>query len=93
MITARKKKAEPCTFETLRIRRIARSLQYALAVDAGDHQFAEQFIANLGVGGTSATGVPDEGPVNTIKVAALPTAVSPSPTHATEITRTTGRDD
>jgi hypothetical protein len=40
------------------------------AVDAGDHNSPEQFIANLGVGGTPATGVPDEGTVYSIKVAA-----------------------
>src|SRR5882762_2877955 len=45
--------------------------QLHYAVDAGDHNSPEQFIANLGVGGTPATGVPDEGPVNTIKVTAL----------------------
>jgi hypothetical protein len=33
---------------------------------------AEKFIANLGVGGTAPTGVPDEGPVNYIQLTARP---------------------
>jgi len=32
----------------------------------------EQFIANQGTGGTSATGVPNEGPVNYIQLTAHP---------------------
>jgi hypothetical protein len=32
----------------------------------------EKFIANQGTGGTAATGVPDEGPVNYIQLTARP---------------------
>ena len=43
-----------------------------VAVDAGDHNMPEQFIANQGIGGTAATGVPDEGAVNYIQLTARP---------------------
>jgi hypothetical protein len=67
-----KKGGAVATFETLKKSPGLQDLwQLHYAVDAGDHNSPEQFIANLGVGGTSATGVPDEGPVNTIKVTAL----------------------
>lgn len=46
--------------------------QMHYAADAGDHNSAEQFIANTGVGGTSSTGVPDEKTVYTINVDARP---------------------
>jgi len=46
--------------------------QLHYAVDAGDHNMPEKFIANLGTGGTAATGVPDEGAVNYIQLTALP---------------------
>src|SRR6267378_8360423 len=66
-----KKGGAIATFETLKKSPGLQDLwQLHYAVDAGDHNSPEQFIANLGVGGTSATGVPDEGPVNTIKVSA-----------------------
>jgi len=66
-----KKGGAIATFETLKKPPGLQDLwQLHYAVDAGDHNSPEQFIANLGVGGTSATGVPDEGPVNTIKVSA-----------------------
>jgi beta-lactamase superfamily II metal-dependent hydrolase len=66
-----KKGGAVATFETLKKSPGLQDLwQLHYAVDAGDHNSPEQFIANLGVGGTSATGVPDEGPVNTIKVSA-----------------------
>jgi len=67
-----KKGGAIATFETLKKSPGLQDLwQLHYAVDAGDHNSPEQFIANLGVGGTPATGVPDEGPVNTIKVTAL----------------------
>jgi len=67
-----KKGGAIATFETLKKSPGLQDLwQLHYAVDAGDHNSPEQFIANLGVGGTSATGVPDEGPVNIIKVTAL----------------------
>src|SRR6267154_2221809 len=67
-----KKGGAIATFETLKKSPGLQDLwQLHYAVDAGDHNSPEQFIANLGVGGTAATGVPDEGPVNTIKVTAL----------------------
>jgi competence protein ComEC len=66
-----KKGGAVATFETLKKSPGLEDLwQLHYAVDAGDHNSPEQFIANLGVGGTVATGVPDEGTVNYIKVAA-----------------------
>jgi competence protein ComEC len=66
-----KKGGAIATFETLKKSPGLEDLwQLHYAVDAGDHNSPEQFIANLGVGGTPATGVPDEGTVYTIKVAA-----------------------
>src|SRR6202045_2578705 len=66
-----KKGGAIATFETLKKSPGLEDLwQLHYAVDAGDHNSPEQFIANLGAGGTAQTGVPDEGPVNYIKVAA-----------------------
>lgn len=66
-----KKGGAIATFETLKKSAGLEDLwQLHYAVDAGDHNSPEQFIANMGVGGTAATGVPDEGPVNVIKVSA-----------------------
>jgi competence protein ComEC len=66
-----KKGGAIATFETLKKSPGLEDLwQLHYAVDAGDHNSPEQFIANLGVGGTPATGVPDEGTVYSIKVAA-----------------------
>ena len=65
------KGAELPTFETLKNSPGLEDLwQLHYAVDAGKHNTPEQFIANLGVGGTKDTGVPDENPVNYIKVSA-----------------------
>jgi competence protein ComEC len=59
------------TFETLKKSPGLEDLwQLHYAVDAKDHNSAEPFIANLGVGGTAATGVPNEGTVYSIHVAA-----------------------
>jgi competence protein ComEC len=59
------------TFETVKKSPGLEDLwQLHYAVDAGDHNSPEQFIANTGVGGTLETGVPDETAVNYIKVAA-----------------------
>jgi competence protein ComEC len=67
-----KKGGAIATFETLKKSPGLEDLwQLHYAVDAGDHNSPEQFIANLGVGGTAQTGVPDEGAVNYIKVTAL----------------------
>jgi beta-lactamase superfamily II metal-dependent hydrolase len=67
-----KKGGAIATFETLKKSPGLVDLwQLHYAVDAGDHNSPEQFIANLGVGGTAQTGVPDEGAVNYIKVVAL----------------------
>jgi competence protein ComEC len=66
-----KKGGAIATFETLKKSPGLEDLwQLHYAVDAADHNSPEQFIANLGVGGTPATGVPDEGTVYSIKVAA-----------------------
>src|SRR5450759_4795841 len=65
------KGAELPTFETLKNSPGLEDLwQLHYAVDAGKHNTPEQFIANLGVGGTKDTGVPDEATVNYIKVSA-----------------------
>ena len=61
------------TFETLKSSPGLEDLwQLHYAVDAKDHNMPEKFIANQGTGGTAATGVPDEGPVNYIQLTARP---------------------
>jgi competence protein ComEC len=66
-----KKGAAVATFETLKSSPGLEDLwQLHYAVDAGEHNMPEQFIANQGVGGTAATGVPDEPPVNHIQLTA-----------------------
>jgi competence protein ComEC len=66
-----KKGGAVATFETLKKSPGLEDLwQLHYAVDAGDRNSPEQFIANVGVGGTAQTGVPDEGAVNYIKVTA-----------------------
>lgn len=68
-----KKGAAVATFETLKSSPGLQDLwQLHYAVDAGDHNMPEQFIANQGTGGTAATGVPDEGAVYTIQLTAWP---------------------
>jgi len=65
------KGAEPPTFETLKKSPGLEDLwQLHYAVDAKDHNSPEQLIANLGVGGTKDSGVPDETSVNYIKLMA-----------------------
>ncbi|MGH9681791.1 MAG: hypothetical protein ACRD4Y_17730, partial [Candidatus Acidiferrales bacterium] len=46
--------------------------QLHYAMDAGDLNRPKEFIANLGVGGTVQSGVPNEGAVYAIHVAARP---------------------
>jgi competence protein ComEC len=66
-----KKGGAVATFETLQSSPGLQDVwQLHYAVDAGDHNSPEPLIANLGVGGTSSTGVPDEGVVYFIKVSA-----------------------
>jgi len=61
------------TFETLKSSPGLEDLwQLHYAVDAKEHNMPEKFIANLGTGGTAATGVPDEGAVNYIQLTARP---------------------
>lgn len=61
------------TFETLKSSPGLEDLwQLHYAVDAGNHNMPEKFIANQGTGGTAATGVPDEGAVNYIQLTARP---------------------
>jgi hypothetical protein len=61
------------TFETLKSSPGLEDLwQLHYAVDAGAHNMPEQFVANQGTGGTLATGVPNEGPVNYIQLTARP---------------------
>lgn len=61
------------TFETLKSSPGLEDLwQLHYAVDAKDHNMPEKFIANLGTGGTAATGVPNEGAVNYIQLTARP---------------------
>jgi competence protein ComEC len=68
-----KKGGATATFETLKSSPGLEDLwQLHYAVDAGDHNMPEQFIANQGTGGTAATGVPDEGAVNYIQLTARP---------------------
>jgi len=66
-----KKGGAVATFETLKSSPGLEDLwQLHYAVDAADHNMPEKFIANLGTGGTAATGVPDEGAVNYIQLTA-----------------------
>ncbi len=68
-----KKGGAVATFETLKTSPGLEDLwQLHYAVDAGDHNMPEKFIANEGVGGTAQTGVPDEGVVNYIQLTARP---------------------
>jgi competence protein ComEC len=68
-----KKGGAVATFETLKKSPGLQDLwQLHYAVDAGDHNMPEQFIANQGTGGTAATGVPDEATVYTIQLSARP---------------------
>ena len=68
-----KKGGAVLTFETLKTSPGLEDLwQLHYAVDAGDHNMPEKFIANMGTGGTAATGVPDEGPVNYLQLTARP---------------------
>jgi competence protein ComEC len=68
-----KKGGAVATFETLKTSPGLEDLwQLHTAVDAGDHNMPEKFIANLGTGGTAATGVPDEGVVYYIQLTARP---------------------
>jgi beta-lactamase superfamily II metal-dependent hydrolase len=69
-----KKGGAVATFETLKSSPGLEDLwQLHYAEDAGDHNMPKDFIANLGVGGAAnATGVPDEGTVYAILVAARP---------------------
>jgi competence protein ComEC len=67
------KGAELPTFETLKKSPGLEDLwQLHYAADAGDRNSPEKFIANLGVGGTKESGVPDEGTPNYIKMTAMP---------------------
>jgi competence protein ComEC len=67
------KGAEIPTFETLKESPGLEDLwQLHYAVDAGAHNAPEQFIANLGTGGTKESGVPDEASANYIMLAARP---------------------
>jgi competence protein ComEC len=68
-----KKGGAVATFETLKTSPGLEDLwQLHYGADAGDHNMPEKFIANLGTGGTAATGVPDEGAVNYIQLTARP---------------------
>ena len=68
-----KKGGAVATFETLKTSPGLEDLwQLHYAVDAGDHNMPEKFIANQGTGGTAATGVPEEGAVNYIQLTARP---------------------
>ena len=68
-----KKGAAPATFDTLKKSPgLADLWQLHYAVDAGERNMPEQFIANLGTGGTAATGVPDEATANYIQLTARP---------------------
>jgi beta-lactamase superfamily II metal-dependent hydrolase len=61
------------TFETLKSSPGLEDLwQLHYAVDAKEYNMPEKFIANQGTSGTSASGVPDEGPVNYIQLTAQP---------------------
>jgi competence protein ComEC len=66
------KGAELPTFETLKTSPGLEDLwQLHYAVEAKDHNAPEKFIANLAVGGTKDSGVPDEGTPNFIKMTAM----------------------
>jgi beta-lactamase superfamily II metal-dependent hydrolase len=68
-----KKGGAVATFVTLKASPGLEDLwQLHYAVDAEDHNMPEKFIANMGTGGTAATGVPDEGAVNYIQLTARP---------------------
>ena len=68
-----KKGGATVTFERLRKSPGLEDLwQLHYAVDASDHNSPEQFIANTGVGGTVASGVPDEKMAHYITVTARP---------------------
>ena len=68
-----KKGGAVATFETLKSSPGLEDLwQLHYGVDAKDHNMPEQFIANLGVGGTLLSGVPNENPAHYIKVTARP---------------------
>lgn len=69
-----KKGGAVATFETLKSSPGLEDLwQLHYAEDAGDHNMPKEFIANLGTGGAAnAAGVPDEGTVYAIHVAARP---------------------
>ena len=67
------KGAELPTFETLKKSPGLEDLwQLHYNVEAGDHNAPEKFIANLAVGGTKDSGVPNEGTPNYIKMTAMP---------------------
>jgi len=67
------KGAEIPTFETLKTSPGLEDLwQLHYAVDAGEHNAPEKFIANLATGGTKDSGVPDEGTPNYIRMTAMP---------------------
>ncbi len=68
-----KKGGAVATFVTLKTSPGLEDLwQLHYAVDAEDHNMPEKFIANMGTGGTAATGVPDEGAVNYIQLTVRP---------------------
>ena len=68
-----KKGGAVATFETLKTSPGLEDLwQLHYAVDAENHNMPEKFIANMGTGGTAATGVPDEGAVHYIQLTARP---------------------
>jgi competence protein ComEC len=61
------------TFETLKHSPGLEDLwQLHYGVEAGPRNSPEQFLANLGTAGTKDSGVPDESPVNYIKLSAKP---------------------
>jgi competence protein ComEC len=61
------------TFETLKSSPGLEDLwQLHFAEGAGEHNMPEKFIANQGKGGTTQTGVPNEGPVYYIQLTAQP---------------------
>jgi competence protein ComEC len=67
------KGAELPTFETVKTSPDFEDLwQLHYSVDARDRNSPENFIANLAVGGTKDSGVPDEGTPNFIKMTAMP---------------------
>jgi hypothetical protein len=67
------KGAEIPTFVTLKSSPGLEDLwQLHYGVEAGKRNSPEQFLANLGTAGTKDSGVPDESPVNYIKLSARP---------------------